>query len=274
MRRKANKYLMVAIACVLEGTQVLMVRRREREQADLNEMWELPGGKIEPSENPSDTAIRETIEETGYRIEIVASSLSPYTTHWDYGDYYLHTTVLCLEARLETGQQAMSADTKVARIQWFDLNNVPLLETLPGSRDFIIDVATRHNIELRHDIGASTRILFERVDPTENANKFYWIEYALEPGEKEAHFVTRTWGHYGWPPRTKANPFQDYFACRDHILRIAEERISHKYRIVEGFDFGPLRNWLGSHKQFFGERITLALPLFGADSDMLDAPNM
>lgn len=271
MARKANKYLTVAVACVLEGTQVLMVMRKERGQADLNEMWELPGGKIEPSENPSDAAIRETLEETGYHIEIIGSSLSPYTTHWDYGRYYLHTTVLCFEARLKAGQQAMSVDTKVGRIQWFDLANVPFSETLPGSRDFIIDVAKRRSIEFRYGPAASTRILFERVDPVENVNKFYWIEYSFNPGEKEAHFVTRTWGRYDRSPRTETKPFQDYFACRDHILRIAQKRISHKYRIVEGFDFSPLRDWLRSHEQFFGKRITLTLPLFGAESNMFDA---
>ena len=46
-------------------TQEVLLHKRE----DFR-VWSLPGGKIEPGESWEDAAIRETFEETGYRIAI------------------------------------------------------------------------------------------------------------------------------------------------------------------------------------------------------------
>jgi 8-oxo-dGTP pyrophosphatase MutT (NUDIX family) len=55
-----------AMAVVLSGDrrQVLLLRR------DIFILWDLPGGAIEEDEAPSDAAVRETLEETGYQIKI------------------------------------------------------------------------------------------------------------------------------------------------------------------------------------------------------------
>jgi len=49
----------------------------------------LPGGSIEPSESPVETAIRETFEETGYQIKVdVQSAIDfDYTFHWNGEDF-------------------------------------------------------------------------------------------------------------------------------------------------------------------------------------------
>lgn len=48
-----------------DNTQVLLQKREDFR------IWGLPGGLIEPGEPPEQAAVRETHEETGYRIELV-----------------------------------------------------------------------------------------------------------------------------------------------------------------------------------------------------------
>lgn len=52
-----------ALVALWHGDRVLMVYERERE------LWELPGGGIEPGESPRDAAVRELWEEAGQPVE-------------------------------------------------------------------------------------------------------------------------------------------------------------------------------------------------------------
>jgi mutator protein MutT len=61
----------IAIALVWRDGRVLVTRRRE-DAEHLPGLWEFPGGKCEDGESPRDCAIRETREETGLEVEIVA----------------------------------------------------------------------------------------------------------------------------------------------------------------------------------------------------------
>jgi 8-oxo-dGTP pyrophosphatase MutT (NUDIX family) len=59
--------LHVAVALFDSRGHVLLVHQGYGEQ-----LWSLPGGSVEPFESPTDAAIRETHEETGYDIDIGA----------------------------------------------------------------------------------------------------------------------------------------------------------------------------------------------------------
>jgi 8-oxo-dGTP diphosphatase len=67
----------VVVAVVTSPLGVLVGRRR-----DGNPPWVFLGGKIEPGESPEDTAVRETLEETGLRVRataVIGSRVCPAT---------------------------------------------------------------------------------------------------------------------------------------------------------------------------------------------------
>ncbi len=72
--------LQIALALIIRGDEVL-VQRRASDADHLPDVWEFPGGKIEPNETPEQAAIREAREETGLVIE-VTRALEPI--EWDY----------------------------------------------------------------------------------------------------------------------------------------------------------------------------------------------
>lgn len=66
--------------------------------------WSFPGGAIETGETPECAAVRETLEETGYRVALTSSAfLSTYEFRWD-GEIYLCDTYW-YEAELVTEAQ-------------------------------------------------------------------------------------------------------------------------------------------------------------------------
>jgi 8-oxo-dGTP diphosphatase len=60
----------VAIAIVVNGGRVLLIRRSVRE-GDLS--WAFPGGAVEAGEAVEDASVRETPEETGLVVRPVLS---------------------------------------------------------------------------------------------------------------------------------------------------------------------------------------------------------
>jgi 8-oxo-dGTP diphosphatase len=59
----------ISAAIITDGDRVLMVRRRVKE-GELS--WQFPAGGIESGETPEEAAVRETLEETGLKVEAVS----------------------------------------------------------------------------------------------------------------------------------------------------------------------------------------------------------
>lgn len=70
----------IAVAVVLRDDQVLIGPRPDN--AELQGVWEFPGGKVETNEQPAAAVVREVREETG--LEVTVSRLLVEVSH-DYG---------------------------------------------------------------------------------------------------------------------------------------------------------------------------------------------
>lgn len=71
--------VIVVAGVLFEGGRVLLTQRKSG--AHLEGLWELPGGKVEPDEDPRDALVRELREELGIEVQVGAPI---EITHWRY----------------------------------------------------------------------------------------------------------------------------------------------------------------------------------------------
>lgn len=105
-----------------EGGRILMSRRRP-DQAMPN-LWEFPGGKVEPGEDPEAALVRELREELGCGIAI--DRIHEVVFH-AYPDFDLY--MLVYASRIVEGEPRA---VDVAEIAWVEPQKLPELDLLPA----------------------------------------------------------------------------------------------------------------------------------------------
>jgi 8-oxo-dGTP diphosphatase len=113
---------LVVAALVREGGRVLMSRRRP-DQAMPN-LWEFPGGKVEPGEAPTAALAREVREELGCDIEV--GRIHEVVFH-AYAEFDLY--MLVYEAVVVAGAPRA---LEVAEVEWVQASRLPSLDLLPA----------------------------------------------------------------------------------------------------------------------------------------------
>ena len=113
---------LVVAALVREPGRVLMSRRRP-DQAMPN-LWEFPGGKVEPGEAPTAALAREVREELGCDVEV--GRIHDVVFH-AYAEFDLY--MLVYEAVIVAGTPRA---LQVAEVVWVELQHLPALDLLPA----------------------------------------------------------------------------------------------------------------------------------------------
>lgn len=113
---------LVVAALVREGGKILMSRRRADQP--MPNLWEFPGGKVEPGESPTDALVREVREELGCQVEVGRVHEVVFHAYPEF-DLYM----LVYEARITAGTPR---SLQVAEIAWVESARLPELDLLPA----------------------------------------------------------------------------------------------------------------------------------------------
>ncbi|WP_421734630.1 NUDIX hydrolase [Cellulomonas sp.] len=126
-----------AYAVVVDSGRVLLPHWRG------DGRWMLPGGGIDPGEDPADAAVREVLEETGFDVELdgllgIDSFVVPAADRINASDGPMHWLRIVYRAHVVGGALRDEADGSTDTAAWFDLAEVPGLRRVE-----LVDVALR-----------------------------------------------------------------------------------------------------------------------------------
>lgn len=117
-------------------------------------MWLYPGGHIDDNEAPAEAALREVVEETGIRAELICDPIATYAglrshippyaivemavTDSKHGDHF-HIDHVYVARPL--GGEVTAQLGEVSAVRWFELADLDDLHTPPELPKMIIDAA-------------------------------------------------------------------------------------------------------------------------------------
>jgi len=132
--------LVVVAAIIVEGGRILVTQRRPG--THLAGLWEFPGGKVEPAEDPRDAVRRELLEELG--IDADAGQVLDVVFH----RYPSKNVLLLFYAAKRRPDSPAPAPLHVAALQWrapaaLDGDDLPAadLAALPRIKRYAADCA-------------------------------------------------------------------------------------------------------------------------------------
>ena len=129
--------------------QVLLCHRRDMD------IWNLPGGSMEPGELPTETAIRETYEETGLEVE-TKQLVGVYSKPNNNDLVFVFTATI-------TGGELKPTD-EADQLEYFATDNLPT-NTIPKHVERINDALKRHPEPIfRRQTSPSTRECLQQLN--------------------------------------------------------------------------------------------------------------
>jgi 8-oxo-dGTP pyrophosphatase MutT (NUDIX family) len=109
-----------------------------RPQGKREGTWALPKGNLDPGETPAETALRETLEETGVRgrlVEKLGDVKYTYTRRDGTRVFKIVSFFLLRAGRGRLGEIADDMRVEVAEARWLPLEEAPRLLAYGGERE-------------------------------------------------------------------------------------------------------------------------------------------
>lgn len=134
----SKKQITVVVGLIKNQQNQILLQKRVDVLIPLADgKWELPGGKINYGESPTEALSRECQEEIACDIKIKRMIPLVQSNIWSRADGgEQQALVICYEAKLINGQ-AKANDKKVSAVGWFSKEDIDNLDTLIGIKDFI-----------------------------------------------------------------------------------------------------------------------------------------
>jgi ADP-ribose pyrophosphatase YjhB (NUDIX family) len=141
----ANSLVPAASAVVTDEQGRILLHRRSD-----NDRWSLPGGAMELGESIAGCAVRETLEETGFEVEvtgIVGTYSNPgHVFAYDDGEVRQEFSV-CFAARVVGGAPRVSEES--TEVAWFRPEEIAGLPMVEAMRLRVLDFLAGHTPVIR-----------------------------------------------------------------------------------------------------------------------------
>jgi 8-oxo-dGTP diphosphatase len=119
-----------------ENNEVLLGKRHEDAEKADSELhgegtWTMPGGKLHFQEKLKDAAYRETLEETGIKIDKNKLKIISVTDDIVYDNHFVTIGFLCKDFQ---GKPEVMEPDEITEWNWFDIDNLPSPMYFPSEK--------------------------------------------------------------------------------------------------------------------------------------------
>ena len=126
-----KKWGLAVRAIVLDETRRMLLLRRSLQDRHFSGQWEWPGGKVGPGENFEEALVRELLEETGLRVEVLKLAGASQSDMRD-----VRVVTLFMEVHVAGGTLVISDEHEECR--WVAPSDLADIELASNSRDFML----------------------------------------------------------------------------------------------------------------------------------------
>lgn len=126
-----RKRIEVVAAVIRDGNRILATQRG---YGPFKDMWEFPGGKMEPGETEEVALVREIKEEMGAMVSV---DRHIKTVEYDYPDF--HLVLHCYLCRVVSGELILKEHEAA---KWLDVSTLGDVDWLPADLLLLDDLAS------------------------------------------------------------------------------------------------------------------------------------
>jgi len=129
--------------------KVLLSQRHAPQVPAVHHKWQVIGGGVEFGETPEQTLAREFQEETQLSVEILSPHPIVKTSVWTARqleeEHSTHATLITYLIKVHPELPNWSSDPETADMQWFGLDEIAMLDTLPLTVEFVSEAIELFN---------------------------------------------------------------------------------------------------------------------------------
>jgi ADP-ribose pyrophosphatase len=118
VERTVVEYQPASVLVPLDDKDGSVLLTRQHRYPVARDLWELPGGIIEPGESAEDCAVRELAEETGHRVLGPVRRLLAFFPEPAFADHQIDVFAATVS---RTPDEGFAADADVERTQWITI---------------------------------------------------------------------------------------------------------------------------------------------------------
>lgn len=223
--------LLLVQGCVVRKNAVLLIKRNEPEIPEIHGNFELPGGKVQFGEYPTDTLIREVFEETGVNVIPHYKFPNPYSVIRNTPEKQIHPVIWCFQCHYRNEQKLLFHPKKVEKSLWIPISEINPFKVQSGSLNFIRLMLASENIDLKKVAPSSFE---ERLVLNHKQDKHRKIVIIIKAQLKLNYvFKVKVCHGSGADLHIKEGKLKKSFSHRDDLIQFLRQTL--QLRRLQGF---------------------------------------
>lgn len=130
------KHVVVPVALIIKNGKMLITLRNDPHRPEMHKKWEMPGGIVDFRETAESTIIKETREETGYKVKIIKQLQGIAVKDHQFPNSSYQVYLIPFVCKIIGGKLRLN-DAEVLKAKWISPENYKKFTLMPGDNKYL-----------------------------------------------------------------------------------------------------------------------------------------